>query len=220
VRSFYRREVVPAVLRLYDGAEAGHLGVSDGRALLLLGFQGEREMVSAQRRVTGSLCLNEGGEDFGSETGERWYARRFDASWLAAGNGDNRIADAIDVSAPWSCLQSVYEAVTEALRHQTEHLWTHFSHFYPQGGSIYFIVFLEGASREDVRDKHLNAWRVAMEETVRAGGVIAHHHGIGSVRTPWIAGELGSASDMLRSIKYALDPHGIFAPGRLGLEDG
>lgn len=217
VRSFYQREVEPAVVRLYDGAEAATLGVTGGKALLLLGFQGEPEIVEAQRRLTGAIILGQGGEEFGPDIGERWYAQRFNASWLAEGNRENKIADAIDVGAPWSSIEAVYDGVTAALAPHTDRLWAHFSHFYPQGGSIYFIVFLSGASREDARERHRVAWEAAMEATLRAGGAIAHHHGIGAVRLPWLAQELGTASDMLRSIKTALDPHDIFAPGRLGL---
>jgi alkyldihydroxyacetonephosphate synthase len=50
-----------------------------------------------------------------------------------------------------------------------------------------------------------------------AGGTIAHHHGVGQARAPWLAAELGAGWDVLRSVKQALDPAGICNPGKLGL---
>ena len=48
-----------------------------------------------------------------------------------------------------------------------------------------------------------------------AGGTIAHHHGIGRLRVPWLERELGGAHPVLRAIKRALDPAGIMNPGAL-----
>ncbi|GAB6947854.1 hypothetical protein JCM16161A_19840 [Vulcanisaeta sp. JCM 16161] len=45
--------------------------------------------------------------------------------------------------------------------------------------------------------------------TLRNGGSISHHHGIGVVRSRWLRHELGNALDVLRSIKAALDGKGI-----------
>jgi alkyldihydroxyacetonephosphate synthase len=54
-----------------------------------------------------------------------------------------------------------------------------------------------------------------MEATLAGGGTIAHHHGIGRLRVPWLERELGTAYPVLRAIKRALDPAGIMNPGTL-----
>ena len=54
-----------------------------------------------------------------------------------------------------------------------------------------------------------------MEATLRAGGTICHHHGIGRMRTRWMAAEHGEGLAVLRAVKRALDPNGILNPGAL-----
>jgi alkyldihydroxyacetonephosphate synthase len=54
-----------------------------------------------------------------------------------------------------------------------------------------------------------------MEATIAAGGTIAHHHGIGRLRVPWLERELKTAYPILQAIKRALDPAGIMNPGAL-----
>ena len=54
-----------------------------------------------------------------------------------------------------------------------------------------------------------------VEEALRLGGSMVHHHGIGKYRTPWTAEEHGSALVLLERMKAALDPHGIMNPGTI-----
>ena len=54
-----------------------------------------------------------------------------------------------------------------------------------------------------------------MEATLRSGGTIAHHHGIGRLRRNWMPAEHGEGLAVFGAIKRALDPHGIMNPGVL-----
>jgi alkyldihydroxyacetonephosphate synthase len=55
-----------------------------------------------------------------------------------------------------------------------------------------------------------------MEATVRNGGTVSHHHGIGKVRSAWLTEELGETGvDVLRKIKAALDPESVLNPNTL-----
>jgi alkyldihydroxyacetonephosphate synthase len=54
-----------------------------------------------------------------------------------------------------------------------------------------------------------------MEATLRVGGTICHHHGIGRLRARWMAAEHGAALELMRAVKQAVDPHGIMNPGVL-----
>jgi alkyldihydroxyacetonephosphate synthase len=56
-----------------------------------------------------------------------------------------------------------------------------------------------------------------MAATTTAGGTLSHHHGIGLNRARFMANYLGGAFDVLRDLKFALDPHGVLNPGKLGL---
>lgn len=55
-----------------------------------------------------------------------------------------------------------------------------------------------------------------MDLAVGLGGTITGEHGVGRLKKPWLAGQLGvEAMDLNRRIKAALDPDGILNPGAL-----
>jgi alkyldihydroxyacetonephosphate synthase len=55
-----------------------------------------------------------------------------------------------------------------------------------------------------------------MEATAAHGGGVAHHHGIGRVRKPYLVHDLGEAGvALLRTVKNAVDPEGLMNPGNL-----
>jgi alkyldihydroxyacetonephosphate synthase len=92
----------------------------------------------------------------------------------------------------------------------------HSSHSYPQGTNIYFTFVARPQDPADAEAIYLACWERAMTATLRCGGTISHHHGIGRVRSRWMAAEHGEEGlSILRAIKDALDPHGIMNPGVL-----
>jgi FAD/FMN-containing dehydrogenase len=55
-----------------------------------------------------------------------------------------------------------------------------------------------------------------MDLAIALGGTITGEHGVGRLKKPWLAGQLGpEAMDLNRRIKAALDPDGILNPGAL-----
>ena len=60
-------------------------------------------------------------------------------------------------------------------------------------------------------------WRDGLEATTRVGGTISHHHGVGLLKAPYMAGEHREAMAIFEAAKASLDPDGIFNPGKMGL---
>jgi glycolate oxidase len=58
----------------------------------------------------------------------------------------------------------------------------------------------------------------AFDEVVRLaldlGGTVTGEHGVGSLKLPYLESELGTSLEMHRRIRAALDPQGLFNPGR------
>lgn len=55
-----------------------------------------------------------------------------------------------------------------------------------------------------------------LQLVIDRGGVVSAEHGIGIAKTQWLVAQLGAAEvDALRSIKHALDLHGVLNPGVL-----
>lgn len=223
VRALLDRGIRPAVIRLYDPVEAAHLferaGLSgEERSLLILGFDGAAPVVEAEQSVALAELAAHGGQDLGVEIGEAWERTRFDASWLDRGNaGAARLADAIEVSAPWPRLLSLYEQMLAAVEPYTDTSYAHYSHFYPNGGALYLIITTSAADTATAVDRYLAAWAAAIKAVHAAGGTMSHHHGVGEARREWMNEELGSSTAILTALKRALDPDNILNPGKLGL---
>jgi alkyldihydroxyacetonephosphate synthase len=218
IRRLAQSPLRPAIVRLYDPAEAAHLlGSNAGdESLLLLSFEGCADVVASELALAERICDELGGRSLGPDPVQQWVERRYDfravEQVLAASGG---VAETIEVSALWSDALNVHQAMTKALADTADTVWGHFSHVYPQGTSLYVIVLAQ-------RDDDLQAlaalqtiWERAVEACRAAGGSIVHHHGIGLARLPWLAGELGGAHDLLRRVKRALDTTGVLAPGKL-----
>ena len=54
-----------------------------------------------------------------------------------------------------------------------------------------------------------------MDLALDLGGVVTGEHGIGTLKLPWVAAQLGDdVVELSRRIKHALDPFGILNPGK------
>ena len=59
-----------------------------------------------------------------------------------------------------------------------------------------------------------------MDLAVGLGGAITGEHGVGRVKRPWLAGQLGpEAMELNQRIKRALDPDGTSTPARQSERD-
>ena len=59
-----------------------------------------------------------------------------------------------------------------------------------------------------------------IDQIIKYGGTLSHHHGVGRMLGPWVEGHLGPEQmAVLRALKRHFDPHNIMNPGgQLGLD--
>jgi alkyldihydroxyacetonephosphate synthase len=126
-----------------------------------------------------------------------------------------------EISADWSTINDIYEAVLPRIRAETKGitlLGGHSSHSYINGTNMYFNYFYDliDCEPEEENDKYyFPIIAIICEETLKRGGSIVHHHGIGKARARWVKDEYGSSYPMLEALKQAFDPHSIMNMGTI-----
>jgi alkyldihydroxyacetonephosphate synthase len=210
----------PPVMRLYDAVESGrHFGQwqNDERCVLLLLSEGPATLTAAEAEACHAVCAAHGGEPLGEAPVQHWLHERNNVPSLLSFIERGFVLDTIEVAAEWDRIHALYGEVVAALR-TVPHLLVasgHTSHCYAQGTNIYFTFVAKPDDPAAAEPTYMECWTRAMDTTLRIGGTICHHHGIGRLRAPWMAAEHGSALDLLRAVKRALDPNGIMNPGVL-----
>ncbi|HWQ57509.1 MAG TPA: FAD-linked oxidase C-terminal domain-containing protein, partial [Clostridia bacterium] len=76
----------------------------------------------------------------------------------------------------------------------------------------------EEKGAEAAREDYMRVVSIILEETLKRGGSVAHHHGSGRYRTRFMPEEHGSSYELLYRLKDALDPNGIMNKGVLLVE--
>ncbi|MFZ8999207.1 MAG: FAD-binding oxidoreductase [Ilumatobacteraceae bacterium] len=217
-RRILRAGATPAVLRLYDGIESarGHGGDGTSCVLLVLDEADERILDATMEIVDEvSRSLGEPGDP---TLVERWTRHRNDTSALQALTRRGFVVDTMEVAAPWSRLDDVHAAVTEALSavSHARSASCHLSHSYVDGACLYFS-FAATPPADEVESTYVAMWDAGQRAVLGAGGNLSHHHGVGLNRGRFMAEALGDAHSVVIDVKAALDPNGILNPGKLGI---
>ncbi|HEI0155783.1 TPA: FAD-binding oxidoreductase [Escherichia coli] len=129
-----------------------------------------------------------------------------------------------EVSGCWSCIHEIYESVINRIRTEFPHadditmLGGHSSHSYQNGTNMYFVYdynVVDCKPEEEIDKYHNPLNKIICEETIRLGGSMVHHHGIGKHRVHWSKLEHGSAWALLEGLKKQFDPNGIMNTGTI-----
>ncbi len=224
-RRILQGELRPAVLRIYDEEEsaprAGGLPAFGERPVLgIFQFCGPRRLADVEREMALEIVREAGGIEAGSDAPyEHWLAHRYEsysAKWQNAGHW----MDTIEVTLPWDQLSEGHAAMRAAALSLCDgmHFGAHWSHAYPEGACQYMTLRLPPMERDRALRLHREAWDRIQRMTLERGGSIAHHHGAGLFRGPYMEGELGTTGlRLLQAVKDALDPGNLLNPGKLGL---
>jgi alkyldihydroxyacetonephosphate synthase len=186
------------------------------RSLLIVIFEGDGDdpQAEALARAT-ALCRRGGARDEGDGPAKRWLARRHAVSYRQPPTYARGLwVDTMEVAAPWSRLEALYDGVHAALSHGGL-VMAHMSHAYPDGCSIYFTF--AGASPDDAtaRETYDATWVRALRAAHEAGGTIAHHHGVGRSKRGAMAMEWGAGLRWIDALRRAADPGDALAGGPL-----
>lgn len=132
-----------------------------------------------------------------------------------------------EISADWETITKIYYNVMNRIRSEYDRaedltmLGGHSSHSYINGTNMYFVYNynINCEPEDELRIYHHPIQRIIVEETLKAGGSMCHHHGIGKYRNEWTKEEHGSAYYMLETLKKSFDPNGIMNFGTIFPEE-
>ncbi len=199
-------------------------GVRDGKCMLMLGFSGREAVAKTARSEALALAGAHGGVNVGRAFGSQWYKNRFRTPYLRnalweLGYG----VDTLETATTWGNVSAMVEAIENALHHalvpfdERVHVFTHLSHFYPSGCSVYTTYLFRLA---DGPGETLARWQAMKDAASRAvvglHGTISHQHGVGTDHAAYLPaekGDLGMA--LLHDAVRRFDPDGIMNPGKL-----
>lgn len=220
MRAITRAGLRPFLIRCYDPAEAPMATGDpefDGCALFL-GSEGPQPVAEAEQEAAVTIAERHGGRRLGAAPVERWMKHRFDYVALEEIlRKPGGVAETIEVAHFWSGMPELYARLTQAIRPLAGVL-CHFSHVYTHGSSLYLIILGEEADAAAAEARLREVWDVVMRTCLDEGATIAHHHGVGIARLPYIREALGDSATVLDRVKHALDPAGVCNPGKLGLD--
>jgi alkyldihydroxyacetonephosphate synthase len=202
----------------------GMRGVGTGKCMLMLGVTGSLTETRRARRDALSLAKRHKGVHVGRTIGKGWQKNRFRGPLLRNTLWDaGYAADTVETAVNWPkvtpLMRAIEAAAATALASENErvHAFTHLSHLYRQGCSIYSTFVYRSTGDPDA---DLARWRrlksTVSEAIVAYGGTISHQHGVGRDHAPYLPAEKGALGmDLIRAMAREFDPDGIMNPGKL-----
>lgn len=152
-----------------------------------------------------------------------WSQKDIDDEYEGMIEKDGHAGFTTEISSNWEMIPQIYNNVINRIRnefpraHELTMLGGHSSHSYINGTNMYFVYNYEihCAPEDEMIIYHHPLQKIIVEETLKAGGSMCHHHGIGKYRSEWTLEEHGSAYYMLEKLKEAFDPNGIMNYGTI-----
>ena len=250
VRKLIQRRLPLSMMRLSNGIEtqtnlglAGHArligwmerylalrGCGDGKCMLMLGVTGDQRSARHALREARRTLSSHGAVYIGEAMGAKWASNRFKGPYLRNTLWDRGYcADTIETAVDWPNVKKLMLAMEQAARDvfaqygERVHAFTHLSHLYPQGSSVYSqFVWAIAAGGFAPNFERWQKLKAAVAATIAAhGGTVSHQHGVGRDHAAHLKdekGPLGMAT--LAQLCRHFDPKKIMNPGKLLQDEG
>jgi alkyldihydroxyacetonephosphate synthase len=228
------REVVaqgyrPSVARLYDGEDGLYhfKHFSEGRCVLIFVAEGPKPIADATGAAIEEIVASfDSADRVDGDLIEDWFDH---LNWDVSKVEEERVeiretlinGFTTEVSANWSVIHDIYQNALTRIRNEIPAEFTllggHSSHSYLTGTNMYFVYYYKIDVEPQLERSvyHDPIQNIIVEETLKLGGSMCHHHGVGKHRTHFLADEYGSSLSMLETLKTAFDPNGIMNRGTI-----
>ncbi|NCC75928.1 MAG: FAD-binding oxidoreductase [Clostridia bacterium] len=224
----------PSVARTYSEEDAAQhfYHFHKNKCVLLFMAEGNQGIVEATcKGIEEAVTKHQEGilEQVDSKLIEGWFnhlnwsQKDIDDEFQGMIEKDAHAGFTTEISADWESIPKIYNNVIRRIReefprsHDITMLGGHSSHSYINGTNMYFVYNynIHCTPEDEMMVYHHPLQRIIVEETLKEGGSMCHHHGIGKYRSEWTLDEHGSAYYMLEKLKEAFDPNGIMNYGTI-----
>lgn len=219
----------PSVARLYDEEDADYhfSHFSDGKCVLIFMAEGPKGIAEATAAAIEEIVAR---HPECNKVDSRYIRTWFEnLNWDVSKVEEERqeivetknIGNTTEVAANWDKIYDIYQACVDRIRNEIPDMTLvggHSSHSYINGTNMYFVHYynvVDCKPEEEITKYHLPIKKIIVEETLKRGGTMCHHHGVGKHRAPWISEEHGSSFYILKKLKEAFDPNGIMNAGTI-----
>ncbi|HRQ37177.1 MAG TPA: FAD-binding oxidoreductase [Chloroflexota bacterium] len=199
-------------------------GADDEKCMLMVGFTGADRMVKASRKAALDITGAHKGVHMGQQFGKQWHKGRFRTPYLRNTLWEMGYAvDTLETAVSWQHVPQLMTDIESAIRaaaaqfDERVHVFTHLSHLYTDGASIYTTYLFRVGETPDDTMQQWQAMKTAASQAIVAGqGTISHQHGVGLDHAPYLAAEKGELGmTVLSDLAHRFDPQGIMNPGKL-----
>ncbi|WP_336341872.1 FAD-binding oxidoreductase [Pseudomonas atacamensis] len=199
-------------------------GAGDGKCLLTFGVTGNRQQNALSLKHARQHLKAFGGVFTGTLLGKKWAQNRFRFPYLRENLWNaGYVVDTLETATDWSNVDHLLGLIENSLRDalaaegERVHVFTHLSHVYGEGSSIYTTYVFRPAADYAAT---LARWRMlkhaASQTIVDNHGTISHQHGVGKDHAPYLLREKGPlAMQTLQALSEHFDPEGRLNPGTL-----
>lgn len=197
-------------------------GARDEKCLLIAGVTGDADACDDALRDARGVAARHGGVYIGRRLGDRWQRNRFLGVYFRNAMWEHGYAiDTAETAVDWprvgTMVRDFETAARDAFGKVPIHAYTHLSHVYPEGSSVYStFIFPIAPTLEENLERWARFKRALCEAIVANRGTISHQHGVGVDHKPYLAAEKGELGiDAMRALFARFDPSGTMNPGKL-----
>ncbi len=219
----------PSFTRLYDFEDGAYYfqHFCESKPVLIFMVEGPKGVAEATGTAIEEIVAKyHTYKDVDRKRIEEWYSK---LNWNASKVDEERaeikatknVGFTTEISANWSDICDIYEVCVRRIRAEIPDITLmggHSSHSYINGTNVYFMYYydvVDCAPEEEIHKYHNPINKIIVEETLKHGGSMCHHHGVGKHRTHWVKEEYGTSYYMLKALKDTFDPNGIMNAGTI-----
>ncbi|MCG8347571.1 MAG: FAD-binding oxidoreductase [Chloroflexales bacterium] len=199
-------------------------GVGNDKCILMMGCTGTTALVTMVRKAALQIATQHGGVHVGRAIGRQWLKNRFRTPYLRNSLWESGYAlDTLETASNWADVPALLAAIEESLRNgladcgERVFVFSHLSHLYPTGSSIYTTYLYRIAPDPQETLRRWNKLKAAASLAIIArGGTISHQHGVGVDHRPYLPAEKGKLGmNAIQTLCANFDPDGLMNPGKL-----